>query len=44
MKKYVLNVDQKDAIKHLKEDCDIDDTEPPWKNKAVCVTCNQPFA
>ena len=40
-----LNVDeQQDAIKHLKEYCDIDDIEPPWKDKAVCKTCNQPFA
>ena len=40
-----LNVDeQQDAIKHLKEYCDIDDIEPPWKDKAVCKTWNQPFA
>ena len=37
-----LNVDeQQDAIKHLKESYD---TEPTWKDKAVCVTCNQQFA
>ena len=40
-----LNVDeQQDAIKHLKEYCDIDDIDSQWKNKAVCKTCNQPFA
>ena len=40
-----LNVDeQQDAIKHLKGYCDVDDIEPPWKDKAVCKTCNQPFA
>ena len=40
-----LNTDEQyDAIKHLKEYCDIDDIEPPWKDKAVCKTCNQPFA
>ena len=34
-----LNVDQKqDAIKHLKEYCDIDDLELPGKDKAVFVT------
>ena len=36
-----LNVDeQQDAIKDLKEYCDIDDR----KEKAVCKPCNQPFA
>ena len=40
-----LNIDeQQDATKHLKEYCDIDDIEPPRKDKAVCKTCNQPFA
>ena len=40
-----LNDDeQHDAIKHLKEYCDIYDIEPPWKDNAVCKTCNQPFA
>ena len=40
-----LNVDeQQDAIKHLKEYYDIDEIEPPWKDKALCKTCNQPFA
>ena len=39
-----LNVDaQQDAIKHLKENCDIDDIDPPWKDKAVYRACNQPF-
>ena len=42
---HKLNVDeQQGAIKHLKQYCDIDDIEPPWKDKAVCVTCSQPFA
>ncbi len=37
-----LNVDeQQDAIKHLKEYCDIDDIEPPWKDNAVYKKCNQ---
>ena len=36
--------EQTDAIKHLNEYCDIDDIEPLWKDKAVCVACNQPFA
>ena len=38
--KNLLNLkvdEQQDAIKHLKEYCDIDDIEPPWKEKAVCV-------
>ena len=40
-----LDIDeQQDAIKHLKEYYDIDDIESPWKDKAVCKTCNQPFA
>ena len=40
-----LNFDeQQDAIKHLKEYWYINDIEPPWKDKAVFVTCNQPFA
>ena len=40
-----LKVDaQQDAIKHLKEYCDINDIEPPWKCKAVCKTWNKPFA
>ena len=40
-----LNVDQKqDALKHLKEYCDIDDIKSLWKDKAVLVTYNQPFA
>ena len=40
-----LNVDeQQDDVKHLKEYCDIDDIEPPWKDKAMRGTCNQPFA
>ena len=40
-----LNVDeQQDAIKHLKEYSDIDDLEPQWNDKAVCKTCDQPFA
>ena len=40
-----LNVDeQQDAKKHLKEYCGIDDIEPPWKDRAVCATCNQPIA
>ena len=30
--------------KNLKEYCDIDYIEPPCKEKAVCVTFNQPFA
>ena len=39
-----LNVDEpQDAIKYLKEYCDIDNIEPPWKDKAVFVTCNQPY-
>ena len=40
--KNELNVivdEEHDAIKHLKEYCDIDDIEPPWKDKAVCKTC-----
>ena len=36
--------DQQDAIKHLKESCHIYHIEPPWTQKAVCVTCNQLFA
>ena len=40
-----LNFDeQQDAIKHLKEYHDIDEIEPLWKDMAVCVTFNQPFA
>ena len=40
-----LNVDeQQNAIKHLKEYFDRDDKEPPWKDEAVCKTCNQSFA
>ena len=40
-----LNVDeQQDAIKYLKEYCDIVDIEPPRKDKDVCVTSHQPFA
>ena len=40
-----LNVDgQQDAININKEYCDIDDIEPSWKDKAVFVTCSQPFA
>ena len=43
--KHKLIVDeQQDAIKYLKEYSDINDIEPPWKYKAVCKTCNQPFA
>ena len=42
---HKLNVDeQQGAIKDLKQYCDIDDIEPPWKDKSVCVTCSQPFA
>ena len=38
-----LNVDeQQEAIKLLKEYFDIDDIDP--NEKAVFVTCNQPFA
>ena len=42
-KKYELklNVDEQ---QDLKEYCDIDDIQPPWKERALCVTCNQPFA
>ena len=36
--------EQQDDIKQLKENCDIDDIEPPWNEMALCVTCNQTFA
>ena len=50
-----LNVDeQQDELKHVKEQCDIDDEDevqeitaartPIKKNKPVCETCNQTFA
>ena len=40
-----VNVDeQQNCITHLKEYWDIDDIDPHEKEKAVCVTCNQPFA
>ena len=40
-----LNVDeQQDAIKLLKEYFNIYDIEPSCKDKALCVTCNQPSA
>ena len=40
-----LNIYEKqDAINNYKEYCDIDDTEPPWKDNAVCKICTQPFA
>ena len=43
--KLYVNVDkQQDAIKYLEEYYDIDGIEPPWKDKAVCVTCNQSIA
>ena len=34
---------QQDAIKHLKEYCDIDHIEPQWMDKGAFVACNQPF-
>ena len=34
---------QQDATKHLKGYCDIDDIEPPWKDKAVCKTRDELF-
>ena len=40
-----LTVDeQQDNIQHLKEYCDINVIEPPWKEMAMCVTCNETFA
>ena len=50
----MLNVDeQQDDIKHLKEECDIDNEDevkeitaaitPMKTKKPVCVTCNQTF-
>ena len=40
-----VNVDEpQDAIKYLEEYYDIDGIEPPWKDKAVCVPCNQSIA
>ena len=38
---FKVNVDeQQDDIKHLKENCDIDEIEPLWKEMDVCVTHN----